>query len=340
MSRKLTRTKKKTYSRVNRERDNSICSYKSISNDRRWTAWKSALNIHRYFIPGKYSLLKLGKKSCQDINNDVSRTFTNFPYNKKALENILATYATYNESVGYCQGMNYLAGILLIVSDSNEEETFWAFVSLMERKISTDKVNLGGLCQLYQNNFPLVKVIQRLFEQILKMNNPLLDQHLNKVGLSIELWLQKWISSLFLYSFPMDYSVKFWDALMINGISFLLPLSLVIVRRLAKKLMEVRTIEKCYEILKIPEHVRKTILPNPDLLVEEAKYLKIDWKELEITVDCESSIEIPTNDCYQANKKQMLFSDLCFLRDKWKENGVEEKVVCAVRNVQYKNNNV
>lgn len=329
LNRKHIKTKKKAHSRANKKKCNLV--YKVANNslglrsmqifsNSRWAAWKTALGVHRRFIPGKYSLLKLAKYDCnclKIIASDVSRTFTGFSYNRKSLENILATYAVCNRDVGYCQGMNYLAGILLLASDSNEEEAFWAFASLMEQKIPADKVNLGGLEQLYKRDFPLVKMMQRLFEQILKEGNGELARHLSSVGLPTELWLQKWISSLFLYSFPMEYCVKFWDAMMNNGISFFLPISVVIVRKLAGRLMEVRTMEKCNEILKIPEHIRKDYIPNPDLIAQEANYLRVDWKELELelSVGCESSIEIPTNDCYMVckpNDKQMLFSDLCF----------------------------
>eukprot|EP00826_Nyctotherus_ovalis_P045577 TRINITY_DN5059_c0_g1_i19.p1 TRINITY_DN5059_c0_g1~~TRINITY_DN5059_c0_g1_i19.p1 ORF type:complete len:427 (-),score=64.44 TRINITY_DN5059_c0_g1_i19:294-1574(-) len=338
LNRKHVKTKKKMHCRSNMNKrkcnltykvannSSGLCSMQIFSNCR-WVAWKTALGVHHRFIPGKYSLLKLAKYDCnclKIIANDVSRTFTSLSYNRKSLENILATYAVCNRDVGYCQGMNYLAGILLLASNSNEEEAFWAFTSLMEQKISSDKVNLGGLEQLYKRDFPLVNLMLRLFERILKEGNGELARHLSGVGLPTELWLQKWISSLFLYSFPVEYCVKFWDTMMSNGVSFFLPISIVIVRKLAGRLMEVRTMEKCNEILKIPEHIRKDCIPDPDLITQEASHLRIDWKELELSVDCESSVEIPTDDCCpltgfkdyciicQPNEKQMLFPDLCF----------------------------
>lgn len=34
--------------------------------------------------------------------------------------------------VGYCQGLNYLAGMLLLVMQRDEERAFWVLVSLLD----------------------------------------------------------------------------------------------------------------------------------------------------------------------------------------------------------------
>lgn len=34
--------------------------------------------------------------------------------------------------VGYCQGLNYLAGMLLLVMQRDEERSFWVLVSLLD----------------------------------------------------------------------------------------------------------------------------------------------------------------------------------------------------------------
>ena len=44
---------------------------------------------------------------------------------------ILISYAKRNSSVGYWQGMNYLAGMIVRVID-DEEEAFWTFWNLFE----------------------------------------------------------------------------------------------------------------------------------------------------------------------------------------------------------------
>ena len=51
------------------------------------------------------------------------------------LKNVLICYSIRNTTVGYCQGMNFIAGrILLIMGD--EEQTFWIFIQLLEKYLS------------------------------------------------------------------------------------------------------------------------------------------------------------------------------------------------------------
>ncbi|EDO32633.1 predicted protein [Nematostella vectensis] len=50
---------------------------------------------------------------------------------RASLFRVLAVYAHYNTQVSYCQGMSYIAGMLLMNMD--EEDAFWCLVSLFER---------------------------------------------------------------------------------------------------------------------------------------------------------------------------------------------------------------
>ncbi len=47
------------------------------------------------------------------------------------LQRILVAYSVHMPSVGYCQGMNYLAAMLLLVLKADEVNAFWVLVSLL-----------------------------------------------------------------------------------------------------------------------------------------------------------------------------------------------------------------
>ena len=49
------------------------------------------------------------------------------------LQDILLTFIQYNQDLGYAQGMNDLAAIILNVLGGDEVSTFWCFANLMER---------------------------------------------------------------------------------------------------------------------------------------------------------------------------------------------------------------
>ena len=84
----------------------------------------------------------LSDKIDEQIRNDLPRTFPdNIYFNKSSdpcyqdqLYNILRAYANSNAKVGYCQGLNYIAGLLYIVT-KDEESSFWLLKDLCERII-------------------------------------------------------------------------------------------------------------------------------------------------------------------------------------------------------------
>ena len=78
----------------------------------------------------------------------MTRTFTNYPvtsgdeeekdssWNTKKAEdqlfNILLAYANYDTQVGYVQGLNYIAAMLLM-HIQDEEKVFWCIVFILNR---------------------------------------------------------------------------------------------------------------------------------------------------------------------------------------------------------------
>jgi len=249
----------------------------------KWSAWKQALKIEEIYVTEKYEELKKSKaesKWIETIVEDVARTSLSYPYNTEALENILTAYSIYNKEIGYCQGMNYLAGLILIVSDMKEEEAFWAFVSLMEQKLSNEKLQLSGVKKLFAEGFPLAKLLEHLFEAVLEDNDPILKAHLNSIGFYTELWLHKWISSLFLYTFPISYCTAFWDAFLEEGVSFILAITCAILKGLAQGLKSTKTMAECNKIFNLSNGILNEFIPNPEEIISIAKSIKINWKTL------------------------------------------------------------
>jgi len=250
----------------------------------RWVAWKTALQTYRFFVAGLYENLKTQKELCKfigTIKNDVSRTFINAFYDRNALENILCAYAEYNKKVGYCQGMSFIAGLLLIVSDNNEEETFWALVSLMEHKIFTDKLDLSGINKIYVTNFPMVRIFEILFDNFLRQQNPNIYSYFEKIGLPTSLWLHSWILSLFTYKFPVDFCIRLWDALFSYGISHLIVILYQIIETLYEnECFDNKNMEECYNILKMSDSTyfeyRKYLDVNQ--IIKKSQRIHIDYE--------------------------------------------------------------
>ncbi len=254
----------------------------------RWTAWKVALRVKDIRVPGLYEDLKSQKNAwLGDIRKDLDRTFPTHPlfadgqfgeHGKRALENILLAYAIFNKGVGYCQGMNFLTAFMLILSGYHEEDVFWATVSLTKHRLSKDPLSINGIEGLFSERFPLLRSLQKLFEHILKETVPPLKEHLDAIEFPNELWLQKWISTIFLYSLPKTYCVRLWDYVICHGFSHVLTLCLAILRHLKPKLLST-DFSGCYELLKGLKD--NDSLPDPDELIASASKIKLDWKKFD-----------------------------------------------------------
>lgn len=103
-------------------------------------------------------LLSSDKKKIQDldiIERDLHRTFPDnlhFQHNSyhgdeppliSSLRRVLVAFSLYNPKIGYCQSMNFLAGMLLLFLD--EERAFWMLVIITSRYLpGVHNVNLEG----------------------------------------------------------------------------------------------------------------------------------------------------------------------------------------------------
>ena len=111
------------------------------------------------------------------IDMDVLRSFTHCEnLNKESLKRILKTTAyDLQDGANYCQGMNYIAGYYLIISNQDEHKAFYRFrefikVYMTEIYIHSFK-NLQGyfyvLDSIIKNYLPAIhanfKVIKRIY---------------------------------------------------------------------------------------------------------------------------------------------------------------------------------
>lgn len=94
---------------------------KGVPSSMRPEVWlkSSSAFVHRQRQPDLYQkLLKCSydKETADQIRVDLPRTFPEniyFDQYKTSLFNVLITYSLNNKDVGYCQGLNYIAGTIL-----------------------------------------------------------------------------------------------------------------------------------------------------------------------------------------------------------------------------------
>ncbi|XP_052286569.1 growth hormone-regulated TBC protein 1-A-like isoform X2 [Dreissena polymorpha] len=197
----------------------------------------------------------------ETVSLDIHRTFPDNLYFmsetdsrglRKPLYNILLAIGTRNKTVGYCQGMNFVAGLLLIVmkdEDKREEKVFW----LMDTLIN------NILPDYYHPNMYAVKLDQEVLGELVKWKCPELGKHLEDLGLHWCLIGMKWFICLFADVLPTDTALRIWDCMFCEGMKVLLRAALVLVLNNKDKIL------KCTNFMEVTD-LFKNIVDSKDSL--------------------------------------------------------------------------
>ena len=164
------------------------------------------------------------------IEKDKTRTFSDISYQTQKNLNILKNLMIYISSLtkdGYCQGMNFIVGFILIVTNFDEIKSYYILKNIFP-------VIKG----YFETGFPLLKKNINLFYKLFSKLYPKLNAHFAKNDVFAQFWVGRWLQTLFTLSLPFDELCFIWDLLLIKGFDFAIYISLAIVYYLEKYLMK------------------------------------------------------------------------------------------------------
>ncbi|KAL2549459.1 Ypt/Rab-GAP domain of gyp1p superfamily protein [Forsythia ovata] len=143
------------------------------------------------------------------IEKDLPRTFPGHPAldedGRNALRRLLTAYARHNPSVGYCQAMNFFAGLLLLLMP--EENAFWTLMGILDDYFDG----------YYSEEMLESQVDQLVLEELVREKFPKLVNHLDYLGVQVAWVTGPWFLSIFMNMLPWESVLRVWDVLLFEG---------------------------------------------------------------------------------------------------------------------------
>ncbi|KAJ3179202.1 GTPase-activating protein [Irineochytrium annulatum] len=180
------------------------------------------------------------------IQRDLARTFPKHEHfatvggpGQESLFNVIKAYSLFDPEVGYCQGIAFIAGPLLL--NMPDEEAFCVLVKLMYdykfRELFTP--NMSGLqLRLYQ------------FDKLLDELLPTISRHLASQDIRSNMYASQWFMTMFAYRFPLEMVFRIWDIIFAEGIEAMFRFALALLKRNVDAILTLE-FEELLEFLKV-----------------------------------------------------------------------------------------
>ncbi|XP_021563824.1 TBC1 domain family member 30 [Carlito syrichta] len=169
------------------------------------------------------------------------------------LKRVLLAYARWNKNVGYCQGFNILAALILEVMEGNEGDALKIMIYLIDKVLPES---------YFVNNLRALSVDMAVFRDLLRMKLPELSQHLDTLQRTANkesgggyeppltnVFTMQWFLTLFATCLPNHTVLKIWDSVFFEGSEIILRVSLAIWAKLGEQIERCETADEFYSTM-------------------------------------------------------------------------------------------
>jgi len=219
---------------------------------------------------GLYKTLINQKRSSYEvkISRDVTRTYPNNPFfefgkGTQLLFSVLKAYSIYDQNIGYCQGMGFVAGHLLMYMP--EEDAFWVMVQLFRKpKLQLGSQYLSGLPGLENKLFILEKMIEKLFPKVYR--------NFENEGVHTAMFASAWFMTIYAGSLPLELVGRIWDLYLLEGTQIIFKIALALIKS-AHDIMLTLSFEK--KLHYFQNYSNNKNLPNVETIIKTANGITI-----------------------------------------------------------------
>lgn len=189
---------------------------------------------------------------------DLGRTFPTHPYfqaqlgaGQLSLYNLLKAYSLLDPEVGYCQGLSFIAGVLLL--HLGEEDAFNMLKFLMFDV---------GLRKQYRPDMIILQIQMYQLSRLLHDYHRDLYIHLEQQEIGPSLYATPWFLTVFASHFPLGFVARVFDMLFLQGSEVIFKVALSLLGSHKPLILQHESLESIVDFI-------KTMLPKLGLVQME-----------------------------------------------------------------------
>lgn len=195
---------------------------------------------------------ELGAQILKDLHRTGCSLFcgTEGRENQAMLRRVLLAYARWNKDVGYCQGFNMLAAIILEVMEKSESDSLKVMIYLVEAVLPEG---------YFADDLRGLSADMAAFRDLLRLRLPRLANHMDHLqrisdGGGVEpplpdVFTMQWFLTLYATWLPRDSLLRIWDLILLDGNEILLLTALAIWDMLQDRILSARSADEFYSCM-------------------------------------------------------------------------------------------
>ncbi|KAL8843331.1 MAG: hypothetical protein Q9170_000189 [Blastenia crenularia] len=217
--------------------------------------------------PDTYSSLilnvsELDTNDAESIERDLHRTFPDNIHFKpdqpadpgeetrllSSLRRVLQAFAIYRPQIGYCQSLNFLAGLLLLFLP--EEKTFWMLqIIAADHLPGTHEISLEGAnVDLWVLMLALKESSPGIWAKIGVGDEDVGSIHTARLP-PISLCTTSWFMSMFIGTLPVESVLRVWDVVFYEGSKTLFRIALAIFKMGEQRIKDVNDSMELFQVV-------------------------------------------------------------------------------------------
>ncbi|KAI9488036.1 rab-GTPase-TBC domain-containing protein [Zychaea mexicana] len=211
-----------------------------------------ARDLHRTF-PDNIQFRSRTPSSSTDAQQQQQEQQQEQPAIISALQRVLSAFSVYSPSIGYCQSLNYIVGMLLLFM--NEEEAFWTLVAIVQNLLPAGVYDVTMEGSNIDQTVLMMLIWERmphLWNKLAEKKSSFWDYAADGTSMpTITLVTNHWFLTLFINILPIETVLRVWDCFFYEGASVLFRVALTLFKLSENAIMSLDDSLEIFQVIQV-----------------------------------------------------------------------------------------